>query len=318
MPLLLAFEPVPDRAARLAALVSAHLAAELVVVTSIAEAQAALAERRPDLVLVSPVLDSAERAALKSTLASDAGLLPGVPTLAIPPLADEAPPVRRKAGLLGRLRRPRVRRGVHACEPAAFAAQITESLALAAAVRRAYADATGDTTVVEPEVTPAVDLQVIVETERADEPAVASGWLDLEPLLDDDARPSSQSAPCVADVSAEPDVIELPPPGELWAQRVPGYAARMAPLEGPSMTPRAAARMRTSPESEAMELPQPAIVPLRPVRDPGAPERPKQDEWGLYDPEQCGFVALLHRLEELADDDRREQERGNRSAIMRR
>jgi hypothetical protein len=26
-----------------------------------------------------------------------------------------------------------------------------------------------------------------------------------------------------------------------------------------------------------------------------------QDEWGLYDPEQCGFAALLERLEELTE-----------------
>jgi hypothetical protein len=26
-----------------------------------------------------------------------------------------------------------------------------------------------------------------------------------------------------------------------------------------------------------------------------------QDEWGLFDPEQCGFAALLAKLEEVTD-----------------
>jgi len=43
-----------------------------------------------------------------------------------------------------------------------------------------------------------------------------------------------------------------------------------------------------------------------------------QDEWGLYDPEQCGFAALLERLEELTETEAAEKEGEGRSAIMRR
>lgn len=44
---------------------------------------------------------------------------------------------------------------------------------------------------------------------------------------------------------------------------------------------------------------------LSPTRDqavtPAPPaETPAQDEWGLFDPEQCGFKALDTRLEELS------------------
>ena len=46
--------------------------------------------------------------------------------------------------------------------------------------------------------------------------------------------------------------------------------------------------------------------------------KPMQDEWGLYDPEQCGFAALLERLEELTETEAAEKEGEGRSAIMRR
>jgi hypothetical protein len=31
--------------------------------------------------------------------------------------------------------------------------------------------------------------------------------------------------------------------------------------------------------------------------------RPMQDEWGFFDPEQCGFAALLAKLDEITEDD---------------
>jgi hypothetical protein len=31
------------------------------------------------------------------------------------------------------------------------------------------------------------------------------------------------------------------------------------------------------------------------------PAKPVQDEWGLFDPQQCGFAALLARLDEIAE-----------------
>jgi len=29
--------------------------------------------------------------------------------------------------------------------------------------------------------------------------------------------------------------------------------------------------------------------------------KPAQDEWGLFDPQQCGFAALLAKLDEVTD-----------------
>src|SRR5215468_2229812 len=43
---------------------------------------------------------------------------------------------------------------------------------------------------------------------------------------------------------------------------------------------------------------QPSAAPA-PARKPSA--RPIQDEWGLFDPAQCGFAALLDKLEEITE-----------------
>jgi hypothetical protein len=43
---------------------------------------------------------------------------------------------------------------------------------------------------------------------------------------------------------------------------------------------------------------QPSVAP-NPARK--TPARPIQDEWGLFDPAQCGFAALLSKLDEITD-----------------
>jgi hypothetical protein len=322
MPLLLAIEPDARQAACLTALVSAHLTAELALTTSVEEALAALQQRQPDLVLTSSSLSADDQAELMARLGAGHPHEPGVPTLTIPALAG-LPPSLGTRGLLARLRRPRTWRRPQACDPASFAAQITECLALASAVRRACADATSsdrpDAAPLRPESdvsAAAIDLQVFVEPERADEPVVDAAWLDLEPFLDDEARPAGHPPTQAADGVADADVIELPAPDELWAQLAPGYAGRMAPLEGPSMTPRSA-RAAAHERTTALDTTEAEDAALRLVRVAPGADRPTQDEWGLYDPEQCGFAALRLRLDELANDDRRERERDNRSAIMR-
>ena len=44
------------------------------------------------------------------------------------------------------------------------------------------------------------------------------------------------------------------------------------------------------------------VKKLPPARRPGK-GKPVQDEWGFFDPEQCGFAALLAKLEEVTRSD---------------
>jgi hypothetical protein len=50
---------------------------------------------------------------------------------------------------------------------------------------------------------------------------------------------------------------------------------------------------------------KPAARPIKPaaVAKAGKKAKPVQDEWGFFDPEQCGFAALLAKLEEVTDSD---------------
>jgi hypothetical protein len=39
------------------------------------------------------------------------------------------------------------------------------------------------------------------------------------------------------------------------------------------------------------------------IETPDTPPRPVQDEWGIYDPEQAGFAAILRKIREAGNDD---------------
>jgi hypothetical protein len=59
-------------------------------------------------------------------------------------------------------------------------------------------------------------------------------------------------------------------------------------------------------EPVAAAQPQPVQAP-KPVKKPKSPQ-PEQDEWGLYDPAQCGFDALYAKIEENAQETQAESE----------
>jgi len=63
------------------------------------------------------------------------------------------------------------------------------------------------------------------------------------------------------------------------------------PASSPAPAPATSAAPAPSPAPE--EVPADEKKP-RPKRT-----RPIEDEWGLFDPEQCGFAALLDKLDEI-------------------
>ena len=64
----------------------------------------------------------------------------------------------------------------------------------------------------------------------------------------------------------------------------------LAAEEKPKAKPSAAA-------AEVVATPAPAPAPVRRSRK----AKPIQDEWGFFDPEQCGFAALLAKLDEITE-----------------
>ena len=82
-------------------------------------------------------------------------------------------------------------------------------------------------------------------------------------------------------------------------------ARRRAELNSPAPQPAQAPQAPQKPQ--AVPLPQ-AAKPAAPAAAAAAAEalkkrpkrtRPIEDEWGLFDPEQCGFAALLDKLDEI-------------------
>src|SRR5207237_9079576 len=90
-------------------------------------------------------------------------------------------------------------------------------------------------------------------------------------------------------------------PTPLWP-RIEGRAAEPAAapvdLRAPEpMAPAVIAPWTTSAlEAPAgLVLPPPVAARARRI----ARTRPVQDEWGFFDPDQCGFAALIAKLEEM-------------------
>ncbi len=140
MPLILAIESDRRQAARIASLARDRLNVELLVTDSAEEALNALAERTPDLILTPHLMSPKDEAALDDRLRQLDAAGSHVQTLMIPVLASSGRRTTKSAGLLNRLRRSKGEPATEGgCDPAVFAAQITEYLDRAAEDRAAQA-----------------------------------------------------------------------------------------------------------------------------------------------------------------------------------
>jgi hypothetical protein len=167
------------------------------------------------------------------------------------------------------------------------------------------------------------------------------GWNDIEPFVQDLGLAERLAA--VPDLphseEDEPELFETPPTDELWMALGTSDQHAMAPIEGPAMRPAPMpADVTVAVPAPASDAPRPARVkarkpartvptgerpaarrrPARPRRSQVPAPKPMQDEWGLYDPAQCGFAALLDRLEAITQAEADERKGRDRSAIMRR
>jgi hypothetical protein len=182
----------------------------------------------------------------------------------------------------------------------------------------------------EPE--PAVDPVFFIEPE--DQPqveAVAARAIDARPTEPSDAEseaaetaahiadaetwkvPTPRSAPALRSVAAPPAAAPAAPAPRVaaasgskrdrpeWSELVASLRKdierrRVEPPEEKPKPKRAAAPVRQP--AGGTEVPAP--VPAAGRRSRKA--KPIQDEWGFFDPEQCGFAALLAKLDEITED----------------
>jgi len=310
MSTILAIEPDRRRAAQLTGMARAHLKAELLVAPTAAQAVEALDGRVPDVLLTAPLLPSHEETVIADYLRQLGAAAAHVQTLTIPLLAapggDDRP-------VLSAFRRGRGRpqpTEAEGCDPAVFAEQITE-----------YLREARDRRSVQPRIQVAAPVEVVAapvafeesEPQAAPETAAPTNRQSIKELLarffDDvveEEEPNNaasafqeDAARNVAEVVVEPvEVFDTPDPTpivtyELQQPRIFNLSAPVVTEDRLPVSAPAAVSVAVS-----VNLARPVLVPPPPQRRHKS--QPVQDEWGFFDPNQCGFPALIAKLDEIA------------------
>src|SRR3954471_15812115 len=275
MPLILAIEPDRKQAAKIAALAKNPLHAELVISDSAEAALATLSHRMPDLILTSLLLSPRDESVLIDRLRELDAAGAHVQTLVIPVLGSAS---RRRSpiasGLLTRLRKSKVDdTSLEGCDPAMFAAQITEYLERAAMEREAHADRLEAQSYREPPPAPA-----------APAPAMPA---DLEEFF---VAPDPEPAPVAAAllIESEPDVPVF-------------YADASEPI--PPLDPEPVIQESFVPTARFDE----------PVEQPmgAAPPQPEAVEWTRTEPQWQPEPQLVEPSPERVEDVEPRMERGS-------
>ena len=322
MSLILAIEPDRRRAAQLTGMARAHLRAELLVAATASQAVDGLNGRVPDILLTAPLLPSQEEAAIAEYVRQLGSAAAHVQTLTIPLLANGSGEDDRP--VLSAFLRDRVRRTeTEGCDPSVFAEQITEYLREARERREVPPPIAP---VVQSEVTPPpvqpakakkgvmahlllaaaaeerVDdfLEYVVETPvqnpESQEPAtVAESRQDDGPEVQSEwlsDRPAQSPSPVLMpeDSRLTLSVIEAPAVAVAHVQQVIAAPAPAGP-QLPAVNVAVGASVNVG---SAVNM----VTPRRPKRPLKA--QPLKDEWGFFDPNQCGFPALIAKLDEIA------------------
>jgi len=298
MSLILVVDPDSRHAAQVATMARKHLKAEFVTADSGFRALEVLADRVPDIVLTAPLLPTRDEAVLSDYLRAlgDAGA--HVQTLTIPILAVGSTPT---LGVRGRFRRDRVARASDGCDPEVFAEQVHQYLKRAEKSRRVDERETGGTGEAGPDEAASEDVgrpvaaeYVAIEADPADYADTED--IDLTPMLADLAEPSS--------LQHRPELVEGPPPApvieaELVEMAVPAqHLITLPAMPGDGGVP---STVSVAVAVSVQVAPPPAAPATTPKKQSKA--RPIQDEWGFFDPDQCGFRALLARLDAIADEE---------------
>jgi hypothetical protein len=317
MPLILAIEPDRRQSSKLIILARNQLHADLVVATSVDQALACLEEQIPDLLLTSPLIPAKDALALADRLRElDAEGL-RVQTVTIPMLTVPGHRLRQpqKGAAAPAKGRSLSQVAAGGCDPVVFGVQLSTHLERAAAdgsaeraaarARQPRAEAAASTLKVlsHPAIAASTALDSLMTQAEDDELAEAGGtaqpdmpdeetvspdldpgdWTDVLAAMRrdiEDARSAAQQAIGIMSADAALDQAE-----PLIPTTVPG-------VEG------------TLPEESSARFAAVDPPPSDPPADAGqdAPRKkrrkPRQDEWGFFDPDRCGVSALISKVNE--------------------
>jgi hypothetical protein len=319
MSIIVAIEPDRRRASQLSAMARAHLRAELLVAPTAAQAVEALEGRVPDVLLTAPLLPSHEEAAMAEHLRQLGPAAGHVQTLTIPLLAGGAD---RDRPVLSAFRRDRGRKGnrtePEGCDPAVFAEQITEYLREAQERRDAPPPAP------RPAPAPAGDISQgsrLATTKSGKSERLARLLAAAVEETPDDFKefllPSAPTVPFVpaADEPVSslfrtdtPETADVVPDIKLSRSSHSFTSDGIPTFERDTALVLDDANLVTftvdHDERKAADFQPPvkvvASVAAPRMRKRGRRAQPAQDEWGFFDPSQCGFPALIAKLDEIA------------------
>ena len=181
MPVVLALEPDPRQAEALKTLVEQRVHALLLLTDSKDGAIAALAERVPDLILVTALLSPRDEAELTEHLRTLDGA-EHLQTLTVPLLSGVALPAapKKKRGLFSALQRQAPDKPTGGCDPVMFAEQILAYLERAQELKAEAGVARATQRVEEPVVTRRADKGPVSAQEPEAPRAASSSYWDWD------------------------------------------------------------------------------------------------------------------------------------------
>jgi hypothetical protein len=321
MSIILAIEPDRRRASQLTGMARAHLRAELLVAPTAAQAVEMLDGRVPDVLLTAPLLPSHEEAAMADHLRQLGPAAAHVQTLTIPLLAGAADRDRPVLSAFRRDRggRNRNRTEPEGCDPAVFAEQITEYLREAQERRDTPAPPP------RPAQAPAGNISQgsrLATTKSGKSERLARLLAAAVEETPDDFQefllPPAPATPFVpaADEPVSnlfrrdvPDADDVAPDIKLsrssnsfTSDDVPTYERDATVIDDAKV--KLVTFTLGGDEGKTADLEPPLNVAGSRV----APRKRRRarraqsagDEWGFFDPNQCGFPALIAKLDEIA------------------
>jgi hypothetical protein len=198
-------------------------------------------------------------------------------------------------------------------------------------------DDTGEWTTVElepgnvdsAEQVPEIEESLATVTAAPPEEAAASDanvFVESEWMAAVEAIPTETTEPPVPAMEAEEPEVQAPPPAYQSARWMEALEALRQEVEQngsasvPTAQPAETASAEAAPAAAAVEVDaareaqaSAAAISARKARRANEPT-PVQDEWGFFDPDQCGFAALLQKLDEITDTDSKDDAKVRRPA----
>jgi hypothetical protein len=279
MSMIVAIEPDRRRAAQLTGMARTHLRDELLVAPTAAQAVDALNGRVPDVLLTAPLLPSQEESAIHEYLRQLGSAAAHVQTLTSPLLAAAAD--ERDRPVFSAFRRGRTQHvEAEGCDPAVFAEQITE-----------YLREARERKIVAPVHAPLPAVDAVEATHEA--------------------QPINLPEP---DVDVASFTVEDPAPA-FTGRRFKELLARFEVTDDDEAIVSAAVidEPFAAAHQSSVLVPE-TVIPITvisetiqaPIANAGPERRQKllpQDNWAFFDPNQCGFPALIAKLDEIASRD---------------